>query len=443
MKPFRRQILIVSVAGLTACGAPAVATISSSPQHGAGSPTAKVLNAHLLLQHGEQPGGLLSILDTRSGTATTPVPSGVVTHDWARVYTTTSGVGATLLRAYDVSTGATVATVSTAAGFGLPSSGGSGKPSGLSSNGRWLVLAGEPTSTDRAHNQSGFLVFDTSNLHTTPHHFTLNGYFIYDGINNNGDSVYLLQNLNVDSDGGRYNVRRFDLANNRLDPQILVDKRTGERDLSGDAVSSVNSPDGAWQFTVYAFGSSEPMIHALNLADSSSWCIDLPRAPIDQGMDLLWGLAASRDGRYVYAINGGNGAVVKMPLPSPWEAQQASFPVPRPQARESSWLPSAPVTAQAKRLVFGAAVLSRDDRTLYGIGDLGIFAVDTATLKPAGPQLLAKLPLTSLALSADGEQLYATSLDTSTPLVQVDRRSGAWAAITAAGRPLSVLLATR
>lgn len=443
MKNIRRQALLVSIGALAACGGPAVsiATSSHAPQPGGLRATAAVQPAHLLLQQGETSLSQVAMLDVKTGKRADPLPDGAVSADWSRMYAVTGAGTTTVLRSFDPRTGTAIASTPTQPGFTLPALGLAKRPKGLSPSGRRLVLSGQPTSTDRALTTSRFLVYDLSSLTQPPQQVSLAGDFAYDGISNDGRNLYLLENLNVATEGGAYHVRRFDLPSNRLDPAVLVDKRTGEKQLTGDATDSATSRDGAWQYTVYAFGASSPFIHALNLDDASSYCIDLPKAPLDQAMDLLWGLAASHDGRFVYALNAGNGAVVKMPPSTPWEAQLGSFTVPAPISTEA-WSPMTVVTVDAKRIAYGAASISLDDRTLYGLGDLGIFAVDTSTLVLTGHKLLPTQPLTSLVLSADGRTLYATSLDSVTPLLQVSTSDGTWAAISSAGRPLSVLLAT-
>jgi DNA-binding beta-propeller fold protein YncE len=178
-------------------------------------------------------------------------------------------------------------------------------------------------------------------------------------------------------------------------------------------------------------------VHGLNLDDSTSFCIDLPTAPRDGALDLLWGLAASHDGRFVYAVNAANGAVIEMPVDAAHQTRSGSLPVPTPVAA-AAWTPWSPITAEAKRIAYGAAAISPDDRTLYSLGELGVSAIDTATLR-VRRSLVTTMPLISLTLSPDGGQLYAASADSTAPLLQVDTEDGGWTSVAGSEQPLDVL----
>jgi len=382
----------------------------------------------------------VEMYDTRTATMGARLPAGVVSADRHVLYAVTTG-DTNVLRSFDMRSGAAIDIAGTPVGFDLPRLGVAERPTGLSPNGRHLVLVGQGSGGDVQPTVSRFLLYDTSSLGAAPVRVSLAGFFEYDAISNDGRNLYLLEHIRsgVDAPPG-YHVRRYDLAAHRLDPAVLVDKRTGESELSGTALDSTVSADGAWQYTVYALGDGHPMIHALNLDAQASFCIDLPAAPVNQEMDLLWGVVASHDGRFVYALNAGNGAVLRMPVSQPWEASRGVFTVPAPVGTQA-WHPWEPLTVEAKRIAFGAVVISRDDRTLYGLGDHGIFAVDAAALTSTGSRLLPTQPLSSLVLSGDGRQLYATSEDADYPLLQVNPANGRWAVISKAGRPISVLLA--
>jgi DNA-binding beta-propeller fold protein YncE len=191
---------------------------------------------------------------------------------------------------------------------------------------------------------------------------------------------------------------------------------------------------------VYAFGAASPFVHVLNLDDATSFCIDLPNAPRDQSLDLLWGLAPSHDGRFVYAVNAANGAVVEMPVDAAYQTRYGLLPVPTP-ASAAVWTPWSAVTAEAKRIAYGAAAISPDDRTLYSLDELGISVIDTAALSVRRTLVTTK-PVTSLALSPDGRQLYAATADSTTPLLQINAQDGRWTTIAGSSQPLGVLRVT-
>ncbi len=105
--------------------------------------------------------------------------------------------------------------------------------------------------------------------------------------------------------------------------------------------------------------------------------------------------------------------------------------------RGSPW---APLVAEAKRLTYGAAAISPDDRTLYSLGDHGVSVIETASLH-LRTSWAATLLLISLMLSPNGTLLYAATTDTQTRLIQVDSRNGGSSAITGSNQPLAALRA--
>jgi hypothetical protein len=436
MKVLRRHALLLGTAGLVACGGPAVTIATSPTPHSGAAGSAPVQPARLWVQQGSE-GSLSSVvvLDTSAHQATTSLPAGVFTRDWSKLYTVGASSAGPTLTAIDLATGSSLDTTAIPPGYDLPASGPSQRPTGLSPNGRYLVLSTGTAAAAVVPARSSFLVYDTQALTHTPLRVDLAGTFAFDGISSDGHNLFLLEDLGLSTVGGGYHVRRYDLPSHALDPRVIADKRTGERTMSGSPTDTVTSRDGAWQFTVYAFGASSPFVHVLNLNDATSFCIDLPKAPRDEALDLLWGLAATHDGRFVYAVNAANGAVVEMPVDTAFDTRVGSLPVPT-AASPAAWMPLGPITAEAKRLAYGAAAISPDDRTLYGLSELGVSVIDTATLRVRG-LLVATTPVISVTLSPDGQLLYAASADSA--LLQIDTRNGRWTSIAGSVQPLDVL----
>jgi DNA-binding beta-propeller fold protein YncE len=441
MKSARRHALLIFTAGLAACGAPAVSIATSLPStlHSESAHGAAVIASHVWVQEGQSPHTTVAVVDTVTRSTSLRLPMGEVAPDWSRMYSVVGSASAPTLQEIDPATGVTVASIAIQAGFDLPAVIASGRPEGLSPDGRRLVLAGGTPAADGGFSTSRFLVYDTAALYQSPLVVSLNGNFTFDGISNDGRNLYLLEDL-APTTSGAYHVRRYDLVAARLDPTVLSDKRTGERSITGAAIDRATSVDGAWQLTVYGFGSGAPFVHALDLNDSTSFCIDLPPTTRGQELDLLWGLVASHDGRYVYAINAASGAVVEMPAATPWQTRQASLPLPS-TAMTSAWTPWAPITAEAKRIAFGAAAISPDDATLYSLGEQGVLVVNTADLK-ARRALLPSLALDSLVLSPNGRVLYAVTPGDGSTLLQVDVQNGNWTSIDGVRDLVSVLRVT-
>jgi hypothetical protein len=432
------SLLLVTALLVVACGVPAV-TIATrqSPQNGARG-TARIEPARLWVQQGSESGlSSIVVLNTTRRQPSATLPTGVITSDWTRLYTVRQTVAGPALTAIDMATSSPLDTTTVPQGFDLPAFGPSQRPTGLSPGGHFLVLVGGMPAGAAPATKSNFLVYDTAALKHAPLRVNLAGSFSFDGISSDGHNLFLLEDLGQPTTGGGYHVRRYDLVAHALDPRVIADKRTGERAMSGAPIDLVTSRDGAWQFTVYAFGASSPFVHVLNLNDSTSFCIDLPRASRDQALDLLWGLAASHDGRFVYAVNAADGAVVEMPVDAAYHTRSGSLPVPTPVSA-AAWTPWSPITAEAKRIAYGAAAISPDDRTLYSLGDLGVSAIDTRTLT-IRRSLVPTMHLISLTLSSDGRWLYAATADSTAPLLQIDTKSGGWTSIAGSNQPLDVL----
>jgi hypothetical protein len=441
MRSPARHGLLLATAMLAACGGAAAPILNQARQHTPARSSGNVTTApaHLLVEAGTPPGNGIVMLDTKARRTTLSLPSGALAPSGSRLYAVTHAAsGASVLEAIDTRDGAVVASVGVPAAFSLPVLGPEGRPVGLSPNAERLVLTDEDPGSDTPRAVSHFLVYETTALAQKPEQVVLSGDFAFDGISNDGRSLYLLADLGVSAGGDRdYDVRRYDVASARLDPQVIVDKRTGEGSMTGVAIDRVTSRDGAWQYTVYGFGPNGPFVHALNLDSGIAACIDVPGVTGEPELDLLWAVVASHDGSHVYAVNAAAGAVLEMASGDPWEQRKAQLST-VPAAQAAMVMPWDTTTAEAKRIAFGAAAISPDDGTLYALGIERISVIDTAGLRVRGG-LGPQRALSSLALSANGRDLYAVTFDAPGALLQIDTAHGAWTTIAGVDAPLGVL----
>jgi hypothetical protein len=146
----------------------------------------------------------------------------------------------------------------------------------LSPDGQWLALtssAAQPSSK-----QTQFVVLDTE-FKQKPRLASLDGYFLFDGLNNSGSSLFLTESLGSDP-SEKYQVRRYNLASGALDPNVIVDKLEGTTIMSGVRQTAVTSQNGDWLYSLYLNPSHGPFIHALPISDMDTsglaFCIDLP-----------------------------------------------------------------------------------------------------------------------------------------------------------------------
>jgi hypothetical protein len=373
-------LLIIAVAGLTACG-----RYASAPPAATGY--------RLLLEEGYNGAEQVTVLDSGTGTVERQLPIGTPAPDWSRYYIVTHLTGSSKLSALDPASGQTIAQATIPAGYALPSLGFQGPTAGLSPNGQWLVL------TRQAGNVSSFLV-GASSLSQPFKTIPIKGDFTFDALSNDGQSLYLIQKM---GDPNHYQVRLYDVVSQSLALQPVADKREPNEPMNGIRGDSVADPRGNYVFTVYVRNNG-PFIHALPLGQPLAWCLGLPAKDVSNIEEQFhWSLAVNQDGSIVYAINGSSGLIAEIApdkLPSLRRTGHVAL-------NAGSGLFAGFVTdADAKGARIGGAALSANGRTLFALGDGGILAIDTGSLKVRA-RILERESLDSIRLSADGRWLYA------------------------------------
>jgi len=175
--------------------------------------------------------------------------------------------------------------------FTIPAVAYDGSASGLSADGRTLVLITPRTSFPRA--RTTLLVLRAPQL-TPGETIRLRGDFSFDAISPRGHLMYLIQYTNP-KDPTRYAVRAYDLVRGRLLHAPVVDPRETDEKMRGNPISRALSPDGRWAYTLYDGGGGTPFVHALDTSRRTARCIDLGAL---KGSQYLWRLRlrVSRDG---------------------------------------------------------------------------------------------------------------------------------------------------
>lgn len=155
--------------------------------------------------------------------------------------------------------------------YGVPGVDNSGGLTGLSADGRTLILAelarNYPPRTTR------LLVLDTRRLAVRAR-LTLPGWSTVDAISPDGRWLYLIHY--TASDISRYEVRADDLVTRRLLAKPVVDPRDHGEAMNGFPITRAMSVDGRWAYTLYARPSGVPFVHALDTSARRAVCIDLP-----------------------------------------------------------------------------------------------------------------------------------------------------------------------
>lgn len=214
---------------------------------------------------------------------------GVTTQQAAVRYVTIADGRVTIVAQTARSGGRIVGLARLRGSFTIPAVAYDGSASGLSADGRVLVLIQPRQSFPRA--DTTFALLDAPRLRTT-RVFTLRGDFSFDALSPDGSTMFLVQYVDP-SDPDKYAVRAYDLAAGRLLAHPVVDPRERGAEMRGKPLTRTTSADGRWAYTLYDGGGGSPFVHALDTASRIAHCIDLPQL---NGRSDLWQLKLVRAG---------------------------------------------------------------------------------------------------------------------------------------------------
>jgi hypothetical protein len=185
-------------------------------------------------------------------------------------YVTRTARHHTIVREQAVATGRTLRKLRVSGTFVVPAVAYDGSPSGLSADGRTLVLIKPRTSWPRK--RTSFAVIDPKTMQLR-RRYSLRGDFSFDAISPNGRTAYLVQYLSP-RDVTAYAVRAYDMRARRLFRAPVVDKSEPDEDMSGVPLARVSDSQGRWAYTLYD-AAEHPFVHALDTQSRTAVCIDL------------------------------------------------------------------------------------------------------------------------------------------------------------------------
>jgi hypothetical protein len=168
--------------------------------------------------------------------------------------------------------------------YSVPAVAYDGSASGLSADGRTLVLINPRRRFPRA--KTTFAILDAKRLRPR-RVLTLRGDFSFDALSPDGSLMYLI-NYHSPRDPSRYRVRVYDLGARRLLPKPVVDPSEPPEAMRGRPMTRATSPDGRWAYTLYDGSGGHPFIHALDTEARRAVCVDL-HSLADRRRGL-WGL---------------------------------------------------------------------------------------------------------------------------------------------------------
>jgi hypothetical protein len=209
-----------------------------------------------------------------------------------------------------------------------------GGTTGLSADGRTLVLA-RPTHTFPPL-RTRLAVVDARTF-TVRREIGLRGFFTVDAIAPDGGAVFLLQYPSQDF--LQYRVRALDTATGGLDPHDVVDPREPDEQMGGLPMTRATGPGGRWVYTLYG-GGTETFIHALDTVGRTAACIDLEMLPPDGDFEHV-ALRLNADGSRLHVRDAGRVVAIvdtqTFAVREPGEAAEAEAgPTPAPATAPAS-----------------------------------------------------------------------------------------------------------
>ena len=155
--------------------------------------------------------------------------------------------------------------------FTVPAVALDGTASGISADGETLALI-DPKET-YAQKTTQFQLYEATKLRRGPENISLEGDFSFDALSPNGETLYVIEYTNP-RDPGEYQVRSYDVASGKLSRNPILDSEEEPGEMRGFPQTRVTSSDGRWEYTLYD-GGEHPFIHALDVIDAKTVCIDL------------------------------------------------------------------------------------------------------------------------------------------------------------------------
>jgi hypothetical protein len=177
---------------------------------------------------------------------------------------------------------------------GLPVVAADGSASGLSADGRTLVVM-RPQTSPRPDTTT-FAVLDPESLGERQE-VRLDGFFSFDAISPDGRLIYLVRYTDP-RDPSAYEVRVYDLEQGELLPEPIVDPDEPGEAMTGWPLTRAVSSDGRWAYTLYdsLHRHHPPFIHALDTEGVTAQCIDLDALSDDDRRLWRMRLEPSSDG---------------------------------------------------------------------------------------------------------------------------------------------------
>ena len=389
----RRLSVLLAVVLIAACG-----SLKEETSQAAAQP------AHELLYVATPTG--LSVVDATTDSLVASLPAGTLLPDRSRYWTVDPG-DRTTVRAIDPATGLDQASFVVDGRWSVPATYGPA-PSGLSGNGKWMVLVAPPHATG-ATMVNRFAVVDLGNR-KLDRVVTANGDLGFDAVSDDGRNLYLVEHL---VPAPHYAVRVASFNGAGLQDGVLGQIKTAEPEVMNGLYHASVAVGGDWLLSLYSNPGRGPFIHALNTTQLFAQCIlNIPDVPV--ALRPAWSMLLDPKHQKLFAVNGMGGVVS--------EVDTSALTVRR------SNIDLVPAAATLTSAPVHPAALSADGTRIYAAAEHGVIVIYTGDLSVRSRYLTDRV-VDSIAVSDDGQRLYVAS-------------AGAITKVEAAtGRPLGTLAA--
>jgi hypothetical protein len=204
-------------------------------------------------------------------------------------------------------------------------------------------------------------------------------------------NLYLLRYLK-----NGYQVRRYDLAHDRLVAQPLKDPHESSL-IWGTAWSRLTSPDGRYVFTLYLGPDGGAMVHELDVRHSTARCIDLMGSG-NFNLGTTYTMQLSPNGKTLWAISPGFGWAVAIDVASA-------------RARVASRFRSTPLMVESPSASV-SAISADGSRIAVAVAD-DVWLLNTRTHHV---RALGNHPATAVAFARGGNRLWLVAGTKVSPL---------------------------
>jgi hypothetical protein len=328
----------------------------------------------------------LTIVDATTDHLVASLPQGILLPDRS-AYWTVEPAARTTVRQLDPSTGTDVISFALDGQWAPPATYGPA-PSGISRNGKWMVLMG-PRTTTGSGSVNRIAVVDLVGRRLD-RVITALGDVSFDAVSDDGKNVYLVEHL-VPSP--HYVVRVASFQSGGLADGVLGQIKTADPEVMNGLYHASVAVSGDWLLSLYSNPARGPFIHALNTTQLYAQCIlNIPDVPV--ALRPAWAMVLDPRHPVLYAVNGPAGAVS--------EVDTMGLVVRR------SNIDLAPAATALSTSPLHPAALSSDSTRLYVAGDRGVFVILTGDLSLRSRYLQDRL-IDSVAVSDDGQRLYVVS----------------------------------